>query len=105
MTTANASYGELTGTFLPGACSHFGVAATACIGTWERCKFGPIGSVAIWKPHLSERKPNDGKTQSQKCIEAARKLGIREHNDQAFREAVREVVSARKKATNDERTP
>ena len=45
---------------------------------------------------MAVRKPEEGKTQRQKFIEASRKLGITESDDKAFREAVRKVAMAKK---------
>ena len=47
---------------------------------------------------MAVRKPDEGKTQKQKFIEAARKLGIEEDNDRAFQSALRKIVQARKAA-------
>ena len=43
-------------------------------------------------------KPDEYKTQRQKFIEAAHKLGIDDDNDRAFQDAVRTIIKARKKA-------
>ena len=44
---------------------------------------------------MAVRKPDAGKTQKQKFIEAARKLGIEEDNDRAFQDALRKIINAR----------
>ena len=45
---------------------------------------------------MAQRKPStdDGKTQRQKFIEAARKLGIDQESDEAFQTALSKIVKA-----------
>jgi hypothetical protein len=47
---------------------------------------------------MAVRKPDEGKTQRQKFIEAARKLGIDEESDEAFQKALGKIIKAHKAA-------